>query len=50
MKWRVIRDVLHAAARSFLVRVVVGLLAVLGGVEAATPEHVVDAVVHPQSE
>lgn len=49
MKWRFVREVLEAAARNFLVRVVVGLLAVLGGVEAATPDAVIDPVVHPQS-
>lgn len=42
MKWRDVRGIINAALRATVVRVVLGLLAALGGAEVATDEPVVD--------
>lgn len=43
--WRIVRDVLHAAGRQVVVRILVGLLAALGFGEIVTAEPVLDGLV-----
>lgn len=47
MKWHIVRDVLRGAVVQAVLRIVVGLLAVLGGAEAVR-EQVDAAVVDPK--